>query len=130
MTNVSDQVVLPPDTGERSLPEPATWEEAFQTVESQVAQFVTVPTVPKPVATSTFLDENGVPHMVVPLTAHTKAIIGTSAAFATTVGVSVASFLPDGPYKAYILAAVGVIGTVGTFLGITLPTNLPKVLKK
>lgn len=125
-------VQLPPDPApeEATTPVDQTWDDALVGLAEDLQQVISVPTVAKPTAATTFVDENGVLHTVVPMTKHTKGIVGTIAAVSAIVATNVAALLPDGPTKLYILGGVGVVGAVATFLGITLPTNLAKTAKK
>jgi len=98
----------------------------LQDVADEVAQVVAVPTVNTTVPPSVILDAQGVPHVVIPLTKSTKAYIGTGLAFVSILGTgSALEFLPDS-VKLWAAGAAAVAGVIATFLGIHLPTNLPK----
>jgi hypothetical protein len=87
------------------------------------------PTVPHPVAPSVSLDASGTPHVTIPLTKKTKAIIGTCAAAVAFIGLDVTAYLPD-TYKGYALGVITVAGGIATWMGIAVPTNLPINFKK
>lgn len=74
------------------------------------------------------VDAAGVPHVTIPLTKKTKAHIGTTIAGITVAGEFALSFLlpTDSVETTVVKAVVAIGGLAATFLGIVLPTNLPK----
>jgi hypothetical protein len=94
-----------------------------------VPTHIDTPTVVQPVAPSVSLDAAGTPHVTIPLTKKTKAIIGTCAAAVAFIGLDVTAYLPD-TYKGYALGVITVAGGIATWMGIAVPTNLPINFKK
>jgi hypothetical protein len=75
------------------------------------------------------LDATGTPHVTIPLTKKTKAIIGTIAAAVTFIGLDVTAYIPD-QYKVYALGVITIAGGVATWMGIAVPVNMPVNYKK
>lgn len=108
MTDATSTLNLPPDPETPSVP-----------------TVVDIPATPASPAVTV----SDIPTITLPWTKATKAHVGAALATVTGGGEIAAQFLPDGPVKAYVTAAVAVAGIIAIWLGVYVIPNVPKVTK-